>query len=483
MQSIARMLSGLAVAAVMAAVVAGTAGPARAQAQGAQAQGAQAPAGQTPKKLKDQGEYDIYNQVIKDITGQSFPKAVTDLDIWKQKYPESDYRDDRSYFYIQAYNGTNQPGKVLDGAADLLNKDLKTAFPDPKQQLQILYPVTFNAAKIAAPNSTVIPTPEELATGDKAAHQLADFAASYFSPANKPSATSDADWAKARGQVEDVAKAALVTLAMYPGASAMKANPKDPTNCAKAEPVFVKALQDYPDSAQVAWALAGALRCQQVQHPDKVPAAIYEYARAAAIDPTLGGTADPKAIQNYVNQVYTAYHGSDENLKQFQEAAAKAPMPPPDFKLSSATEVSQEKEAQFEKTNPQLALWMKVKGQLSDTNGQQYFDTQLKDAAVPKLKGTLVDAKPACHAKELLVAVPEPSQQGTLQPEITLKLDAATTGKPTTGTQIEWEGVPSAFSREPFMLTMDTEKAKIQGLQEEHCATAPAKKGTAKKKQ
>ena len=42
---------------------------------------------------------------------------------------------------------------------------------------------------------------------------------------------------KARAQVEDVAKAALV-VAMYPGTEAMKANPKDPANCAKAEPVF-----------------------------------------------------------------------------------------------------------------------------------------------------------------------------------------------------------------------------------------------------
>ena len=45
---------------------------------------------------------------------------MTDLDTWKQKYPESDYRDDRLYFYIQAYNGTNQPAKVLDTASELL---------------------------------------------------------------------------------------------------------------------------------------------------------------------------------------------------------------------------------------------------------------------------------------------------------------------------------------------------------------------------
>ena len=62
-------------------------------------------------------------------------------------------------------------------------------------------------------------------------------------------------------------------------------------------------------------------------------------------------------------------------------------------------------------------------------------------------------------------------------------MDGALTGKPQTGSEIEWEGVPSAFSREPFMLTMDTEKDKIQGLKEERCGPAapPTRKGVAKK--
>jgi hypothetical protein len=46
--------------------------------------------------------------------------------------------------------------------------------------------------------------------------------------------------------------------------------------------------------------------------------------------------------------------------------------------------------------------------------------------------------------------------------------------------------VPSAFSKDPFLLTMDIENAKIQGLKEEKCAVAPArpavKKGVPKKK-
>ena len=105
---------------------------------------------------------------------------------------------------------------------------------------------------------------------------------------------------------------------------------------------------------------------------------------------------------------------------------------------------------------------------------------------MPKLKGTLVEAKPACRPKELLVAVPLPDAQGAPRAEITLKLDKALTGKPQANTEFQWQGVPAAFTRDPFMLTMDTESAKLEGLKSAACATAAApvhkKSGAAKKK-
>ncbi len=122
---------------------------------------------------------------------------------------------------------------------------------------------------------------------------------------------------------------------------------------------------------------------------------------------------------------------------------------------------------------------MKLKGALSDTNGDQYFSGTLKDSQVPKLKGTLVEAKPACRPKELLVALPLPDAQGPPRAEITLKLDKALTGKPEINTEFQWEGVPTAFSKEPFMLTMDTETAKVEGLKSAPCA--PAATGVHKK--
>jgi hypothetical protein len=460
------------------------------------ARGQAAASASEPKKknLKDTGEYDIYNEVIKDVTGNNFAKAITDLDTWKQKYPDSEYKDERTFFYIQAYNGANQPGKVLDTTAQLMSTDYKSSL-DPKYVLQALYFASLNAAKVSASNSTVTPTPDELATGQKAARDLLDYTKGYFAPEKKPANVSEADWSKGRSDLDTVARAALVSIAMYPGNQAMKeyATSKDVSKCAAAESAYSKALQEYPDapdSAQISYALAGAMGCQQKTDPTKVMQALYEYARAASLEPGKGGFSDPKVRQqvtDYLNRVYTSVHGSDEGLQQLKQTALASPLPPAGFKIETANEIATRKENEFKEKYPQLALWMGIKRQLTDTNGDQYFEGQLKNAAVPPLKGTLMEAKPACRSKELLVAIPEPNQQGTLRAEITLKLDAALTGKPETGTEIQWEGVPSAFTREPFMLTMDTEKAKIEGLKVTPCSGAapsrPAtKKGPVRKK-
>jgi hypothetical protein len=98
------------------------------------------------------------------------------------------------------------------------------------------------------------------------------------------------------------------------------------------------------------------------------------------------------------------------------------------------------------------------------------------------LKGTLVEGKPACKSKELLVAIPLPDQQGSPVAEITLKLDVPLTGKPEIGGTIQWTGVPKAFTKDPFMLTMETEKAKVENLKTTPCGAAPAKKAASKKK-
>jgi hypothetical protein len=482
-----RTLKGIAAVAVMFAVVmAGTAQYARAQAAGVAVAAAQ-PA-QPQKKVKDQGEYDIFNNVLKDAGAQTWPKLLQDLDTWSQKYPESDYKDDRLLYYVKAYSGLNQPAKELDIAGQLFAKgDLKTVVTDPTQVLTVLYMTCVNIQK--APS----PTPEQTAIGEKAAHLLEDFVPTYFVAANKPKDTSDADWTKTGKDLTNLADATLRVIAMRPGMESLQkytaSGNKDTSFCAPAEAALTKALQQFPDGAIIAYNLGRAELCQRAAKPEKVPIAIYEFARAAVTDPSLGGSTDPKAVETYLTTIYTNFHGADDDgLKQLKELAGKSPLPPADFKIESSAEVSRRKEEEFTKTNPQLALWMGIKAQLADTNGEKYFDEQLKGSGVPKLKGVVMDAKPACRSKELLVAIPEPDQKGTPQSVITLKLvndekPDALTGKPDTGVavEIQWEGVPSAFTKEPFMLTMDTEKANITGLTLTPCAAAPVKKAAPKK--
>jgi hypothetical protein len=444
---------------------------------------AQTPAPAAKKKqVKDQGEFEIYNQAIKDANNPA--QQLKDLDTWAQKYPDSDFKDDRAYLYMQAYSKTQppQPLKVIEYGQQLIDKDLKTVFPDAASQpniLTVLFQVTWNVATL--PN----PTPEQLALGQKAGEQLQAFVPTYFVAANKPANMDDKGWADAKADIEKRAKLALTTIKLAPANQALAKN-----DCATAEQLYLKALQENPDNASVSYNLGRALSCLSKANPDKsaeyASRAIYQFVRAAAVDATLGGTVDAKKITDYANGVYKQYHGSEEGLDQLRQQAKATPIAPSGFTIESESAASARKEKEFASQHPQIALWMGIKRQLTDaTNGQQYFEGQLKDADVSgqgnakALKGVVLEGRPACRSKELLVAVPEPGKPAGAA-EITLKLDAPLTGKPAAG-EIEFDAVPRAFQREPFMLTMETEKAKISGLKVDSCAAAPAARPATKK--
>jgi hypothetical protein len=255
---------------------------------------------------------------------------------------------------------------------------------------------------------------------------------------------------------------------MLPGIQAMA---KQPSDCLAAEAAYSKALMVYPDKAALSYELGRALNCEAKTIPEKQSPAVYEFLRASVIDPTLGNPKnDKKKIQDFASNAYLRLHGSDEGLEQLKQQAGQSPLPPADFKIRTATEIAEEKRLEFEKDNPQLALWMKIKGALADTNGEQYFESQLRDSAVPQLTGKLVEARPACRSKELVIAI------GQDLPEMTLKLDKPLTGKPDLNTELHWEGVPSAFTPQPFMLTMDVESGKLHGLKTTPCAATPARR-------
>jgi hypothetical protein len=125
------------------------------------------------KKVKDQAEYDIDDSATKDILAKNGTKAIDDLNTWKQKYPDSDFKNDREVMYIQAYELNKQFDKLLDKAKELMAQNLDSLFPDPKdgprQVLKVLFSAT--TAILQIPD----PTPAEIEIARQAAQQLKDY--------------------------------------------------------------------------------------------------------------------------------------------------------------------------------------------------------------------------------------------------------------------------------------------------------------------
>jgi hypothetical protein len=306
-----------------------------------------------------------------------------------------------------------------------------------------------------------------MAAGEKAAHLLM----AYDQPI--PGVTA-ADWQKARVGMKEQADAALLAIAMQPGIQAMA---KQPPDCVAADAAYSRVLGAFPDKYVVSYELGRAMRCESKDLPGKLPAAIYEFERAAVMDPTLGDPkGDPKKVPAFADGAYVTVHGSDEGLDQLKQAVRQSPLPPEGFKIKTATEIAEEKRVEFEKSNPQLAMWMQIKGLLADTAGEQYFADHIKDTAMPPLRGVLIAATPECRPRDLMVGVALPDSQQSLHAEIRLKLDKPLTGKPELDQEFQWEGVGTAFTKDPFLLTMDTETAKIDGLKTAPCAATTAVK-------
>jgi hypothetical protein len=421
---------------------------------------AQGAAAQPQQKVKDQGEYELYNNSIK----ESDPaKKEQYLDQWTEKYPDTDFQGQRLQLYnqdVQLFEQAKNTQKAGEVAAKVIDIGQKLLAKDPKD-LTALTLIPANIQKI--PN----PTPAQLSAAQNAAQTLLANLDSL-----KPSTATDAQWNQAKPQLQTLAKGTIEWVETKPARDATAKN-----DLPGAEAAWTKILQAHPDNGQYAYQLGSVMIAEK--DPNKVPTAIYEIARSLEVQ---GLPQQNRAqVEAYLTKIYNSYHGPDDDgMKQLRALARTGAMPGPDFKLKTAAVIATEKENEFREKNPQLALWMSIKKLLVDTNGEQYFEANMKGTALQKLKGTLVEAKPACRPKELVVALSDATN-----PEVTLKLDMPLTNKPDLNKEIEFDGgEPTAFVQTPFNLTLDTEKDKIEGITGEACAApkGPARKGVAKKK-
>ncbi|RPI13772.1 MAG: hypothetical protein EHM65_05020, partial [Acidobacteriales bacterium] len=324
--------------------------------------------GQAPKKdWKDGGaEYKFYDAAVKQTDNT---KKLDALNAWKAKYPTTDYNMERLGHYLLTYQALNQPERVLETGSEILAADPKN--------LPAVYLMTAAGTRLAKP------TPQQLAIVEKAANSLTADLDSF-----KPAAASDADWAKNKPDLLSLGYMTLGWINMT-----RKENPA-------AEKNFVECLKVNPNNGQVSYWLGSVIIAQR--NPDTYPIGLFHMARAGSYTGT-GAMPDAgrKPAADYLTKAYTTYHGTAEGLDELRKVAAAQAFPPEGFTLKSKVQLDIEKDEEFKKANPMLALWTTVKTELTGANGQGYFENSMKGALLPggaggvtAFKGKLIAAKP-----------------------------------------------------------------------------------------
>ena len=407
--------------------------------------------GQAPaqKNWKDRAEYDLYAEIVKpDAT----PAArLASLDKWKSGYAQSEYAPERTKIYLITYQQLQKHREAFDTAAEILKTD-----PNDQASVQeilgfirALMPAQANAA-LSAQNKADLDLAEKVARG-----LLANPDAIY-GPSKKPQGVADDAYAKVKPTMMNFAQFTLGYIGV---------TQKD---VAKAETELPKTLQADPANAQASYMLASVLLSQQKDHPEKMPFAMFEYARAAVYDGP--GALDAKTrpqIDAFLGKAYNTYHGSAQGLDAIKTQAKTNALPAGGFAIKSIVDIAKEEEEKRQKAaadNPVLAFWNDIKENLAGDGSAAYWDA-MKGAGLPppgklpgdKLKGKLVSATPETKPKELTLSI------GGGAADVTLKLDEPLPGKMDPGGEISFFGEAKEFTKDPYMITFEVAPTDLEG--------------------
>lgn len=402
---------------------------------------AQTPAAQTPatqntgqKNWKDRAEYDLYDAIQKDTNPQT---RLEKLNQWKEKYPSSDFSDLRQTAFLTTYAAVGKIQEALNSAKEILASS--------PNDFTALYYTALLTPQLAALNIT--PTDDQLATAEKAANSILAGA--------KPPTVPDADWQKAKGDVEAIAHKTLGWVAMQR---------KQPE---AAETEFKKSLDLNPKDSEIAYWLGIVIL--QERKPEKQSEALYYYARAASYDgPGALAPAGRDAVKKQFTDLYTRYHGSTEGLDPILQLARNEPSPKPDFKVPNTADIKEiqlKKQQEDAAAHPDLALWTTVKAALTAPGGQSYFEANMKGTKLPggangvqKFKGKVISMEPATRPKTVVLGI----ENGAV-PDATLKFEVPLTGKVEPGTELAFSGVAQSYTANPFMVTFNVDKKDLEG--------------------
>ena len=377
------------------------------------------------KKVKDQAEFDLIQAIQKEPDAK---KRVDLVQQWKDKYPTSDFKSERLQTMVVSQQAAGNAAGMRDAALELIKEEPKVILG--YQFMNLLTPSMADKSEAALANS------------EKAALGMLDLLKTAAKPAN----LNDAQWEaeKKTHQVNALRSLAFVKLSRndFPGA----------------EEQYLEILKVAPGSADISQLAGYAVFKQKKEERQAI--GLFHYARAGTYSgPGALPEAGKKQAMDSFKKNYVLLRESESKMDEFVALTKNSAMPPADLKIESVSADMARDLEELKKTNPQLALWITVKKELVGAGGEAYFKDNVKDTALPKLKGKVISHTPALRPTKVVVAL-ENDKDG----EMTLVFTPALPGKADPGTEIEFEGgSPKAFVQSPFMLTVNVEPGSVTG--------------------
>jgi hypothetical protein len=401
--------------------------PAQGQAAPAQASPAQAPAAPV---IKDPAEYNAYMGAIqqKDAAAQ-----ISGLEAYLTQYPNSVMKIAALQTLMQDYQQTNNQAKTIETAQKLVAAD-----PCNVRALALLSYIDRLKAQGGDPNAK-----QDLTDAQKYGQSGLDCLPKFA----KPEGTSDADYEKMKGQMSGIFNAAVgisdLTGKDYDGAR---------KTLRAAEDSSPDEQKDFSVVYPLALAYAGPNPAQPNVTPDPLDA-IWYAARASVVAPN---PQYQQQIEKYAKSLYVKFHGGDDGWNDVLAQAKASPDAPPGFTIKPAPTPAEQARSMVAATPPDkmdFATW-----QFIFTNGskddQDTVWNAIKGKAV-QMQGTVIHATPT----EFDIAG-SADDIDAKKADITLNFPEKVPVKliPKDGATLDFQGEPSSYTTNPFMMTMDNGK-------------------------
>ena len=371
------------------------------------------------KVPKDTAEYEL---ATKAFAAETDPKTKLQvLDEWKEKYPESDYKEDR----VRIYMRTHQQLGDVKSAIGVANDILKANPNDFESNYLITSGVPGLAAEASAYYADAQKSSKQLIGGGVDAQFAAD---------KKPAQVTADQWTTAKTQT-------LVSAHQTLGWIAMQKKENE-----AAEKHFADVLGISPGLGQVSYWLGNVVLAQG--KPDKNELALFSFARAAVLEGD--GALAPegrKQVDDYLAKVYEAYTGTTDDLPQLKEMAMKSALPPASLKIESKAVRAFNADKKFRDENPLVAQYDDLKQTLLGSSGDATWE-QLKGKLTPAMALYVAGSDSARPQRLNLAFTPDGAT------EVILNLENRLRGAPAKGSKVKFEGVASALTKDPFQLTL-----------------------------